>query len=108
MVYLFQEDESSTNTSASAVPIQIPIRGGGSNRGRGSGRGGHRKQQTQEKDPENERKIKIYRMKYDNYLNLKPKTSSPFDTLIKATQIMNAEEFKLPPELNPHEQLPFR
>ena len=29
--------------------------------------------------------------------------ASPFDALIKATQVMNAEEFKLPPELQPNE-----
>ena len=86
------------------VSAPTPSRGGG--RGRG-GRGGHRKQQTQERNEENEKRIKIYRLKYDKYMNLKPTTNSPFDVLIKATQVMNAEQFKLPPEMQPNIQLPF-
>ena len=82
---------------------------------------------------------KIYRIKYEKYLRIKPNTNSPFDTLIAASQVMfmfswhmnsniythgspmcshlqlnffaikvtNAEQFKLPQEMEVHENLPF-
>ena len=55
-----------------------------------SGRGGNRKTQQQQNQisAEDQLKIKMYKLKYDKYLNLKPQTNSPFDTLIKATQVM--------------------
>ena len=31
---------------------------------------------------------KIYRIKYEKYLRIKPNTNSPFDTLIAASQVM--------------------
>ena len=54
------------------------------------GRGGNRKTQQQQNQisAEDQLKIKMYKLKYDKYLNLKPQTNSPFDTLIKATQVM--------------------
>ena len=54
------------------------------------GRGGNRKTQHQQNQisAEDQLKIKMYKLKYDKYLNLKPQTNSPFDTLIKATQVM--------------------
>lgn len=39
---------------------------------------------------EREKKIKVYRQKYDVYLKVKPITSSPFDALIAAAQVMNS------------------
>ena len=80
---------------------------GSGGRGRGGGRGRPGNRQTQERNEENEKRIHRYRLKYEKYMNLKPTTNSPFDALIKATQVMNAEQFKLPPELQPHIQLPF-
>ena len=79
---------------------------------------------------EKEKAIKKYKLKYDKYLVVKPATNSPFDVLIAATQVTiplyavdlnfrtkteqhefaqvsNAEQFKLPAELDPHEPLPF-
>lgn len=56
---------------------------------------------------EREKKVKVYRQKYDMYLQLKPHTNSPFDALIAAAQITNAEQFKLPQELESREALPF-
>ena len=54
------------------------------------GRGGNRKTQHQQNQisAEDQLKIKMYKLKYDKYLNLKPQTNSPFDILIKATQVM--------------------
>ena len=92
--------EPSIEVSA-PVPVNKP-----SGRGRG-GRGGNRRQQHTKDTPELKNIIKPYRLKYDKYLKIKPDTNSPFDALIKATQVMNAEQFKLPPELHPNEQLPF-
>ena len=37
---------------------------------------------------EREKKMKVYRQKYDVYLQVKPVTNSPFDTLIAAAQVM--------------------
>ena len=34
-------------------------------------------------------KLKIYKTKYDKYLEAKPKTNSAFDTLIAAVQVVN-------------------
>lgn len=91
--------ENPTSTSSSTTR---------SSRGGRGGRGGNRKQQTVVELSEIEKnKIKMYRLKYDKYLKAKPLTNSPFDALIKASQVMNAEQFKLPPELHPNEQLPF-
>ena len=68
------------------VPPSTPSnRGGG--RGRG-GRGGNRRQNHAELSEVEKRKIKQYKLKYDKYLKLKPVTNSPFDILIKATQVM--------------------
>jgi hypothetical protein len=36
---------------------------------------------------EREKKVKVYRQKYDIYLQMKPTTSSPFDALIAAAQV---------------------
>ena len=69
------------NPSASSVPTR-------NSRGGRGGRGGNRKQQTTVELSEIEKnKIKIYRLKYDKYLKAKPLTNSPFDALIKATQV---------------------
>ncbi len=38
---------------------------------------------------EREKKVKVYRQKYDIYLQMKPTTSSPFDALIAAAQVRN-------------------
>merc|ERR1712226_1262800 len=56
---------------------------------------------------EKDKKIQIYKLKYDKYLTIKPETNSPFDSLIAAAQVMNAEQFKLPNEMDPKEELPF-
>lgn len=85
---------------------QLPNAKSGGNRGRG-GRGGNRRQNQAEMSEEEKNKVKAYKLKYEKYLKLRPTTNSPFDALIKATQVMNAEQFKLPPELQPNEQLPF-
>jgi hypothetical protein len=37
---------------------------------------------------EREKKLKVYRQKYDVYLQAKPATNSPFDTLIAAAQVI--------------------
>merc|ERR1712241_170486 len=115
------ESESNTeNSSLNSEPIELPIgivpatvssvisNRGGPSRGRGGGRGGNRRQQNQTEISESERKkVKQYKQKYEKYLQLRPTTNSPFDILVKAAQVANAEEFKLPQELHPHENLPF-
>ncbi|QQP35148.1 FYVE-containing protein_ putative, partial [Caligus rogercresseyi] len=42
---------------------------------------------------------KLYRIKYDKYISMRPSTGSPFDALIAATQVVNAVELS--------EKLPF-
>ena len=39
---------------------------------------------------EREKKIKVYRQKYDVFLQVKPVTNSPFDALIAATQVCSS------------------
>jgi hypothetical protein len=34
-----------------------------------------------------EKQVKIYKLKYERYLKVKPKTNSPFDALIAAAQV---------------------
>jgi len=104
------ESSSAHGENGSEVPpitgvsSSSQVKGPSKNRG---GRGGPRRQNQPELSESEKNKIKIYKLKYDKYLKLKPTTNSPFDALIKATQVMNAEQFKLPPELHPNEQLPF-
>jgi len=76
--------------------------GGGGNGGGGSGASG-----GSSGGNGTEKMVKIYRLKYEKYLQVKPLTGSPFDTLIAASQVMNAEQFVLPNELKPNEHLPF-
>ena len=47
-----------------------------------------KKQQEAAQKAEREKKIKVYRQKYDVYLKVKPITNSPFDALIAATQVI--------------------
>jgi hypothetical protein len=42
---------------------------------------------------EKEKKIKVYRQKYDVYLQVKPLTNSPFDALIAAAQVSRFQLF---------------
>jgi hypothetical protein len=44
---------------------------------------------------EKEKKIKVYRQKYDVYLQVKPLTNSPFDALIAAAQVSRFQLFNL-------------
>ena len=43
---------------------------------------------------EREKKVKVYRQKYDVYLQVKPVTNSPFDALIAAAQVIPDESRK--------------
>ena len=73
------ENPTATNSTSSTTR---------SSRGGRGGRGGNRKQQTVVELSEIEKnKIKMYRLKYDKYLKAKPITNSPFDALIKASQV---------------------
>lgn len=103
---------SGTDTGGAATPSSSSDGGqegnnSRSSRGRPARGGAAKKQQEAAMKAEQEKKIKIYKLKYQKYLILKPTTNSPFDALIKATQVSNAEQFKLPDELEPREQLPF-
>lgn len=75
-------DEAATTPSSSQPTKTV----GGGNRGR-SGRGGNRRQNQTETSEVEKNKVKIYKLKYEKYLKLKPTTNSPFDSLIKATQV---------------------
>jgi len=102
-----QIDREVTNTSKPsdlALSGILPASNGGRGGGSGRGRGGNRRPEISEAD---KTKVKLYKHKYEKYLKLKPITNSPFDILVKAAQVTNAEEFKLPQELHPHENLPF-
>ena len=92
------EDQSSQCSSSAPGP----------KRGGRPGRGNVAKKQLEAVlKAEKEKQVKIYKLKYDKYLKPKPPTNSPFDKLIAAIQVVNAEEFKLPKELENKESLPF-
>ena len=48
----------------------------------------HREQKDSVEKGEKQKNIKkIYRLKYEKYLRVKPATNSPFDLLVAATQV---------------------
>jgi hypothetical protein len=120
------DDNGGAASPTTAWPVSAEGKGGKS-RGRPARGTSAKKQLESVLKTEKEKAIKKYKLKYDKYLVVKPITNSPFDILIAATQVSrkpflkrfylffstffsqvsNAEQFKLPAELEPHESLPF-
>lgn len=97
-------DPSSTST-ATAGPSSTSKGGKGGRSGRANR--GAKKQLEAALKADKEKNAKKYKLKYDKYLILKPVTNSPFDALIAAVQVANADQHKLAPEFNPQENLPW-
>jgi hypothetical protein len=94
---LESEPSSGSASTTSECPETIPgnspgistpskTAGAGAGRGRYS-RGAVKKQQDAALKADHEKRIKIYKLKYEKYLVLKPLTNSPFDALINASQV---------------------